>query len=606
MKKPTAAAVILAGGLAAGAALASNAPDDVPPLSPLGGGAARSAPGVSWQSDMDLRRWPLDGFRRELTRQIDRLSSAHGPERPGVFLDMAELYLSQAMVYEAGSILADVEPGTAQDGRRWQAMRDAALLLGGQSVEDVQGSLLTAPGRPDRGLWLALQAVAVGDAVMLHNNLAGALAALAYQTRPVARVVLPIFAEAAVETGELRLAEQAALLLEGFPDLSNAPVGHYLRGRTALVQGREKTALEHFFAASDGWDLYAARARLALADMALGDGGRGALLAARDVLEYGAGAWRGDRYERELLRRLAGLYSRTGDPFAALVARGKLMLRFPGTEAAEEAAELARADMAAVYRDGAEGRLPLGEWVSLHMALVPLYRFFPEFALYSEALADRALEIGGTDLAAGEYRRALSLVEELAEVSGQPAEEGRLVHLRLKLARALSQGGLYAEARDVIDRIDVPEDAAQRQQVNALKASVLADLGDNEGLLRTHVASPDAESLGDLALALWQEGNWSEATLFYRKLWANFPAAFTAREASYLLLAARKAGEVRAASEVVAAFPGLTDSATWVEIAESLMEAPASLAPLSRDAADTRLQSAERAVGTISAADTGL
>lgn len=605
MKKPTVATVLLAGGLAAGTALASNAPLDTPALSGLGE-AARPAPGASWREDMDLRRWSSEGFHRDLTAGIDRLSAAHGPERPGVFLDMAELYLSQAMVYEAGSLLEATEPGMAQEIRRRQTMADAARLLGGRAVADIQLSPLTSPLRPDRGLWLALQAVAEGNSLMLHDNLAGALAALAYQTRPVARMVLPIFAEAAVETGELRLAEQASELLEGFPDLSNAPVGYYLRGRTALVQGKEKSALELFFKASDGWDLYAARARLALADMALEDGGRGALLAARDVLEYGTSAWRGDRYERELLRRLAGLYARTGDPFAALVARGKLMLRFPGSAAAEEAAEHARADMAEVYRDGAEGRLPLSEWVSLHMALVPLYRFFPEFAVHSEALADRALEIGGTDLAAGEYRRALSLVQELAEVSGQPAEEERLVRLRLKLAGALSQGGLYAEAREILDRIGAPEDTAQRQRVNALKASVLSDLGDNEGVLRTHVASPDAKSLRNLALALWQEGSWSEATLFYKKLWSNFPDVFSAREASYLLLAARKAGDVRAASEVVAAFPGLTDSATWIEIAESLMEAPASLAPLSRDAADTRLQSAERAVGTISAADTGL
>lgn len=605
MKKSTAAAVLLAGGLAAGAAPASNAPGDVPALSVLGA-AARPAPGGGWQADMDLRRWPPAAFHRELTARIDQLSSAHGPERPGVFLELAELYLSQALVYEAGSVLDGMTPETPQDSRRWQTMRDATRLLSGEAVVEIQTSPLVAPSRPDRGLWLALQAVAEGDTVMLHNNLAGALAALAYQTRPVARMVLPIFAEAAVETGELRLAEQADVLMEAFPDLSGAPVGNYLRGRTALIQGREKTALEHFFKASDGWDLYAARSRLALADMALGDGGSGALLAARDVLEYGAGAWRGDRYERELLRRLAGLYARTGDPFSALVARGKLMLRFPGTAAAKEAAEDARADMAAVYRDGTEGRLPLAKWVSLHMALVPLYRFFPEFALHSEALADRALDLGGTDLAAGEYRRALSLVEELAVVSGKPAEEGRLVRLRTKLARALSRGGQNADARAILDRIGAPEDAAQRREVNALKASVLADMGDNQGLLRTHVASPDADNLRNLALALWQEGNWAEATRFYGRLWSNFPDAFGAREASYLLLAARKAGDVRVASEVVSAFPGLTDSEAWVEIAESLLDAPASLAPLSRDAADTRLQSAEQALGRINAAETGL
>ncbi|TDK50213.1 hypothetical protein E1832_07335 [Antarcticimicrobium luteum] len=606
MKKPAAVVALLAGGVAAGVALASSAPSDAPALSDLGQ-AARQSPGAARQSDMDLRRWPLDGFHRELTRRIDALSSAHGPERLAVFLDMAELYLSQALLYEAGSVLDGVEPEAAGDARRWRAMRDAALLLSGQPAsEDIKTSPLAALSRPDRSLWLTLQAVAVGDSVMLRNNLAGALEALAYQTRPVVRVLLPILAEAAVETGEARLADQAVALLEGFPDLSSAPVGSYLRGRAALVQGRAKTALEHYFLASDGWDLYAARSRLALADMALKDGGRGALLAARDVLEYGVGAWRGDRYERELLRRLAGLYTATGDPLSALVARGKLMLRFPGTEAAEEAATLARADMASVYQDGAAGRLSLSKWVTLHMELVPLYRFFPEFAQHSEILADRALELGGTDLAAGEYRRALALVQELATVSGTTVDEGHLIGLRLKLARALSGGGQYAEARTVLERIGAPEDPAQRRRVNALKASVLASLGDNEGVLRTHVAAPDAGNLRDLALALWQEGTWTEATRFYTKLWVNFPDAFTARDASYLLLAARRAGDVRAASEVVAAFPDLTDSVAWVEIAESLLNPPAPLVPLSRDAADTRLESAKRAVGTINAADTGL
>lgn len=605
MKKTRAAAILLAGGLASGAALATGVPPDAPAL-PEALGPARSAPGEAGQADMDLRRWPVDGFHRLLTRQIDALSSAHGPERPRVFLDMAELYLSQALLYEAGSILEGVEPETLRGKRRRQAMQDAILLLGGEAAQDIRSSPLAAANRPDRGMWLALQAIAEGDEIMLRNNLAGALGALAYQTRPIARMVLPIFTEAAVEVGEARLAEQAIVLMEGFPGLSSASAGHYLRGRSAQVNGNEKTALEAYFKAADGWDLYAARARLTLADMALEDGGRGALLAARDVLEYGAGAWRGDRYERELLRRLANLYAQTGEPFSALVARGNLMLRFPGSEAAEEAAAKASADMEAVYRDGAEGRLPLSQWVPVHMRLVPLYRYFPDFARHSETLADRALEIGGTDLAAGEYRRALSLLEELGEVSGAPATPERLDGLRLKLARALARGGVYGEARDVLAAIGAPEDPALRRQVNALKSTVLSNLGDAEGVLLTHVPNPDADNLRNLALALWQGGSWAEATVFYKRLWARFPEAFRARDATYLLLAARKSGDVQTAQEVVAAFPGLTNSESWVEIAESLIVPPASLLPLSRDAADTRLNSADRTLGVIDGGDTGL
>ena len=605
MKKPAAAAAILLGGMSAGGVFATGAPLDAPaPVELIA--VARPEPGFSGQADMDLPRWPADGFHRQLAQRIEALSAAHGSERVHVFLDMAELYLGQALLYEAGSILDGVEPRAPEDTRRWRALRDAVRLLGGMPSLDIGGSPLTAPSRPDRGMWLTLQAIATDDEVMLRNNLAGALGALAYQSGPIARMVLPIFTEAAVEVGEFRLAERAVSLLESYPDLFNAPMGYFLRGRAAEVRGRARTALELYFAASDGWDVYAARARLALADMALADGGRGALLAARDVLEFGAGAWRGDQYERELLRRLGGLYAATGEPFRALVAHGKLMQRFPGTEAAAEAVERAQVDMAAAYRQGMEGDLPLAEWLPVHTSLVPLYRYFPDFALYSEALADRALEVGGTDLAAGEYRRAISLVEELAEVSEEPANAKHLVRLRLKLAHALSRGGRYDAARVVLDQIGMPEAPDQRERVNVMRAGVLGALGDFEGVRKTYVSDPDAGSLRDLALALWADERWARAIVFYRELWEKFPKEFTARDASYLLLAARKSGDDRTAGEVVAAFPGLTDSETWVNVAASLIETPAPLVPLSKDAADNRLESAKRAVGTIDGTETGL
>lgn len=603
MKKPMAAAMLVAGGLAAGTALGSGAPPDVG-VSPAGPGAARLAPGQGVAAAMDLRRWPPDRFHGALTDRIEALSSAHGPERPGVFLDMAELFLGQGMLYEARSVLEGVTPQSVRDKRRWQALRDAAYLLSGEPAPEFLGSPLADLGRADRELWLVLQAISEGDAVMLRDNLGGAPEALVLQSRAVQRMVLPSLAEAAIEAGDRGVTAAVLTMLEDLPDLSVAPVGHFLRGRAAERDGRATTALESYFEATRGWDRYAARARLALADMALADGGRGALLAARDVLTFGADAWRGDNFELEVLKRLAAIYSKTGDSVGALVMLGKLMLRFPGTPDAAQAALQAGEDMALVYRDGAEGQLPLARWLSVHLQLVPLFRYFPDFATHTEALADRALEIGGTDLAAVEYRRALSLLSDWSEFAEEPVAPGRIAELRLKLARALARGGLAVEALDELAGIEVPEDPALRQRINALKARVLADLGESEELLRTHVAAPDARNLRDVALALWRGENWPEAIQFYRRLWAGFPEQFSARDASYLLLAARKAGNEPVAAEVVAAFPGLTSSASWIEIAESLIEPPASIAPLSEEAAARRLESLERALGTIG--DTGL
>lgn len=603
MKKPMAAAALMMGALAAGVALGSGTP-------PEAGGApdlqdvARPAPGQGVAAALDLRRWPVARFHEALTARIDALSSAHGPERPGVFLDMAEMFLGQMMLYEARSVVDGVVPQLPFDKRRWRALRDAVLLLSGEPAPELLGSPLSDPGREDRALWLVLQAIAEGDGAMLRANLHDAPEALAAQPLAVQRAVLPSLTEAAVEAGDGGVVGRTLMMLEDLPDLSSAPVGHYLRGRAAEMEGRASTALESYFEATRGWDRYAARARLALADMALADGGHGALLAAQDVLEYGVDAWRGDRYELEVLEHLAAVYSRSGDAVGALVVLGKLMLRFPDTPEAARAEVRAAEDMAVVYRDGAEGRLPLARWLSVHVQLVPLYRHFPDFAAHTETLAGRALEIGGTDLAAMEYRRALSLLEELDEFSGQPVSPERFAELRMKLARALMRGGLAAEARDELARIVMPEDQALRQRINALRAEALADLGESEELLRTHVATPDARNLRDVGLALWQGGNWPEAMLFYRRLWSGFPDQFSARDASYLLLAARKSGNERVAAEVVAAFPDLTSSASWIEIAESLMEAPAPIAPLSEEAAAQRLESLERALGTMR--DTGL
>jgi len=606
MKNPmTVAAMLLAGLAAGGVAGAARASGEEATEPAEGVGLmVRPAPGRGAAEAMALGRWPQARFHDDLVGRIQALSTAHGPERPGVFLDMAELFLAQMMLPEARSVLEGVTPEIPHDKLRWRAMSGAVRLLAGEAAADLSESPLSDPARQDRALWLVLQAIATGDAQMLRDNLDGVAAALALQPKALRRSVLPSVTEAAVEAGAGAVVPDLLAMVEGLPDLSDASVGYFLRGRAAALSGQASSALEAYFEASKGWDRYAARARLALADMALENGGRGALLAAQDVLEHGVDAWRGDQYELELLKMLATVYSQSGDGIGSLLLLGQLMSRFPGTPEAEWAAAQAAEDMARVYRGGAEGKIPLARWLSVHLQLVPLFRYFPEFSTYTEVLADRALEIGGTDLAAVEYRRALALLEELDGFTGQPVPVERMVGLRLKLAQALARGGLLAEALTELDRVEALEDPGLKLRLGRLRSQVLADMGNSDEVLRIRVAAPDARNLRDVALALWREGDWIEAMLFYRRLWSGFPEQFTARDASYLLLAARKAGNEGVAEEVAAAFPELTSSESWIEIAQSLMEVPAPIAPLSEGGAASRLESLERALGKIS--DTGL
>jgi hypothetical protein len=563
--------------------------------------AGKSAQDIDLMAHMDLRRWPSDRFYETLTEHINALGRNHGPERRGVLLDLAELYLGQVMLDEAASTLNALMPkGTVPD-HRWQALNDAARLLNGRPVAE---SPLALPARPDRGLWLTLNAIAEGDEAALRGNIEDGFDGLAYQSRSVARTLLPILAEVAIELGNEALSSLALRLLDEVPDLAGSPAGYYLSGRYAESRGNSKTAVEAYFASSRGWDGYAARGRAALADMALGADTRGALLAARDVLESGSDAWRGDGYELLVLQRLADVYSELGDSVGALMTYGKLMLRFPGSPEAVEAGHKAAEDLHKVYSEGVAGRLPLAEWVAIHLKLTPSYRYFPDFAAQNEKLADRALEIGGSALAATEYRRSLIMMENLQLLPDQDISQARFNRVRFKLVRALAHGGLWQEARVMLAEIDTARDSEMREKVNGLKAKILSELGDDDGLLSTYVANPDSENLRDMGRALFQKQQWPEAAVFYQSLWTRYPGRFSAEDASYLLIAAYRSDDSDTMGAVADAFPGLTESQGLTEMAVSLLEIPPPLLPLRKESVARRLGNLERSLGYIK--DSGL
>ena len=261
--------------------------------------------GVQNLFDLDLRRWPEERFYENLTAQIDALSKTHGVEGKAVLMDIAEIYMGQMMIYEAGDVLDSFEGIEPELETRLMALRHARSLLDGFEVAEFASSPLAAKTRVDRAFWASLQAIASGDPVLLSENLEPGLLGLMHQTRPVAHTILPVLTEAMIEVGAEVHAQQALRLLNEFPDLSDGPAGYFLRGRAHQMWRNQSSALAAYFEASKGWDRYAARARLALSEMALDDGGRGALLAARDVLEHGKDAWKGDFLEIQLMQTLA-------------------------------------------------------------------------------------------------------------------------------------------------------------------------------------------------------------------------------------------------------------------------------------------------------------
>jgi len=551
-----------------------------------------------WRSEMDLQHWATATFYEDMTQVILDLSEAHGAVKTTVLLDAAELYLTHMLLTEARSALSEITPENERQTQRHRALTDAVDLLFGQPVAEFDTSPLNTAERPDRAFWTSLQAIANADVQQLNENIKSSFAGLGGQSRAVLRKMLPVFAEAAIELGHEAYADAALQLLDELPDLAVSPMGHFLRGRAQQRRGNESTALESYFMAAQGWDQYAARARLAIADMSLSDGGQGALLAAQSVLREGAEAWRGNQYELEILKRTARVYQGIENPVEELLTLVKIMSRFPSTNEAEMARSQSIELLQRVYGQGEEGSYPLSDWIELHLRLLPFFRYFPEFVGHTEALGDYVLDLGSTDLAESEYRRAIQMLEE-QETPLSTAQKEQFAELHIKLAKAQRRAGLYAEARKTLETMDKQTATVDRAKYNALKASILADLDDRPALLDTFVADPTAEHLRDLAKALTQEQNWPRSTAVYLRLWEGYPSEFSLQDATHLLISAHRAQDSTTIARVARAFPQLTESKSLIDMAESFENPGPALLPLRADKAADRLQSLDDAFRSI-------
>lgn len=542
--------------------------------------------------NLDFRRWPDNGFVESVTSRVDALASAHAADRSAVMLDLAEIYLAQMLTSEAESFIEAVPIPDRTGSDRYFALRDAVDLLRGRPVDDFEASPLIAREREDAALWRSLFALATSENEMLRSNLEGALIALSQQSRPVAIALLPLIAEAAIGLEDMVLASTSLDLIATVPELAQSSSAQYLRGRHQETLGNEKSALDEYFTASQAWDRYAARARIALADLAMQDGSVGALLAARDVLSAGAGAWRDDDTEIAALQRQAKVSGLLNEPIVALMAYRRILTRFPDSPEATEATRSAVKQLEKVYQGGRDGQMTFSNWFELHQVLLPTYRFFPQFPRFNELLADHVFEMGGMDLAISEYRQILSIYDEWPTMLGYPARTDDLNRITLKLARAQLRAGLWQDGLVSLETMQPPLDRGFENEINKLRVKAMTELGDVEGLLRTAVSTPDAESLRNRGMALFVRQNWFGASDHYERLWQTFPQEFRLSDASYLLIAAYRVENRELAQRVVQAFPQLTESEDIAGLAAGLLQEPSPLQPLRDASANERLESA--------------
>lgn len=551
---------------------------------------------AAWAEVIDLRHWPASTFQRDLKKNIEALGSAHGSEKESILLNLAELYLTHMLVFEATSILEGVDPKMPAQEWRHAALTHATGLLEGVPVEDFETSPLTDPSRPDTAFWRTLQAIAVGDLEGLNSNIEPSFRALQHQSRAMLEDMLPLFIEAAIETDHLDHADGAIQLIEEMPHLKDTAMRHFLRGSEEERRGNESTALAAYMIASQGWNRYAARARLNIANMALRNGSEGALLAAQSVLDAGQEDWRGGQLELQLLRKQAEIHVLLGNATEGLLSLGKIIMRFPDSGERTQAEEQATDLLEAVYHQGESGNVTLSSWMSFHLRIVPIFSGLPGFAQYPERLGDAVLEMGATDLAVREYSRAQLILLD-SEEAGALGED--LFRLSLKLANAQHKAGLMSDAHATLSDAGAPPNDAMGEDHLQLMAKVLADSGQNTAFLETKIASPTVDQMRKRARVLVDEEQWQKAKMDLGEIWQQHPQQFDVEDATYLLIAAKKTGDGKTIKDVVRAFPSLTDSQNLIDLAESLSMERQALLPLRADEATRRLEGLQAAFEKI-------
>ncbi len=551
---------------------------------------------AAWSEVLDLRHWPASTFHRDLKKRIETLGAAHGPEKQSVMLDLVELYLTHMLVFEATSLLDGIAPESPPQEWRHAALTHATQLLEGIPVEDFETSPLVDPDRPDTAFWRTLQAIAVGDLEGLNANIEPSFRALQHQSRAMLEDMLPLFIEAAIETDHLDHADGAIQLIEEMPRYKDTPTRHFLRGSEEERRGNESSALDAYMIAAQGWDRYAARARLNIANMALRNGSEGALLAAQAVLDAGQEDWRGGQLELQLLRKQAEVSVLLGNAAESLLSLGKVITRFPmsgeRTQAEEQASDL----LERVYAHGESGRTSLSNWMSFHLRIVPIYSNLSGFAQYPERLGDKVLEMGATDLAMREFDRAKQIVLDSPEDEDTAAT---LFRLNLKLASAQHRAGLFPAARATLAEAGPAPDDEMKERHLRLKADVLADGGQNTAFLETKVSSPTLAQMRKRTRVLVDEEQWHEAKMDLDALWEQHPQKFDVKDATYLLIAAKKTNDDETIQDVVRAFPSLTSSENLIALAKSLSEEREAVLPLRADEAERRLKGLQTAFEKI-------
>ena len=534
----------------------------------------------------DVTREGFIDRRRDLDA---RLVMAEGSEKALLALELARQMMGQMLLPEARSYqdLA-ARLGVAGDPALRARHEVQRLMIEVLDGKDTLDGIRFPDSWTDASLW----ALAAGERPSDGHSVEAAVVALNHHSVPVIEVMVPRVLEAAIEAGELRLAEA---LLRGASDVTGiggSSLHHLMMGQLALANGLQQDAFDYFARAAKGRDIAAQRGRIAMVDIAIARRDVKLLPALREILLEGVNQWRHGPEALTRRARLAQVAEDLGDIPLALDIMGKIRLDHPGTPEAVLAHERSALALAAFSFAMDAEEIDLLTYHATLRRVESFYRLDPMWPIARVSLARAMKRAGLSSAAAAEY---IALQRDLGRIGSPPIAQRQSQEINLGEAEAHLDNfridrATIALARDGLPRFDelVPRYA---------KAALRADL---PGAVTLPVRHQDAEGLALHARVARERGMAGSALQSHRDLLAMGRLSDTPPEAIQAIILAHQEGEAMLAGNV---FDNLTrradmvHSGTQPELLVGLTHPQPKLQPLSRSLADEMLARSEATLG---------
>ena len=447
--------------------------------------------------------------------------------------DLARFYFANGQDADAEGVLARLaqqDPRAAED-KSFRALRGAVNFnLGRYDAAERDLGEPGLAGDPEAALWRGRVAAAKSDWARARDEFAHGMNVLPLYPPELRAQFHLAMAKAHFGTGDLRsTATMLTVLAKEKSDPATRAEAELLRGRLEQKRGDEGAALAAFTATQkSGQRPSSVRASVAAINAEL-ESSHITRPQAIERLEALRFAWRGDRFELELLQRLGELYFANGDPRNGMIRWREAVSAFPDAPETGPLKQEMGAAFERLFLDGEADRLPPVEALGLFYDFRDLT---PKSAKGDEMIRKLADRLVAVDL----LGRAADLLDYQANNRLQ-GEERAKVATRLAVIRLLDH---KPEAASEALRKSAwqPLPPALAEERRLLQARALIELGQFEPALKSLAGDSGRGAEMLRADVNWRSKNWPAAAKSLASLLgdrASKPEPLEAQERQILL-----------------------------------------------------------------------